>query len=82
MTDELEGTAEFNRAHRTATARMFEDYGLKQGAEALEGASPLLPPPPPVSEQLAALERALKHARNVGYSDGYADCLFDVGGTS
>ena len=72
MTDrnELEGTAEFNRAHRTATQAMYRNYGVAWAKKAPEGASPLLPPPPPVSEQLAELAWALKRAYDEGYDDG------------
>ena len=47
---ELEGTTEFNRAHRTATQAMYRNYGVAWAKKAPEGASLPLPPPPPVSE--------------------------------
>ena len=46
----LEGTAEFNRGHRTATAGFSNELGQKLREEASVDAPPLLPPPPPAPE--------------------------------
>ena len=72
---ELEGTTEFNRAHRTATQAMYRNYGVAWAKKAPEGASLPLPPPPPVSEQLDALDGALAMAYDEGYNEGYNDAL-------
>ena len=68
---ELEGTTEFNRAHRTATQAMYRNYGVAWAKKAPEGASLPLPPPPPVSEQLAELCLALRREYLLGHEAGW-----------